>query len=81
MIREIAALVAGAYGAITLLQILSRPTLTGQGIVIGLFLVLGAGLYWYREKEILERVEMTVLWCCIFLFVAYAGFAGVTGWR
>ncbi len=73
MIREIATLIAGIYGAIILLQILQRTTLAGQGILVGLSLVLGAGLYWYRKKEILERVEMTVLWCCIFLFVAYAG--------
>ncbi len=73
MIREIATLIAGIYGGIILLQILQRTTLAGQGILVGLSLVLGAGLYWYRKKEILERVEMTVLWCCIFLFVAYAG--------
>jgi len=71
VIRECVLFAAGIYLALTVYQASRVPGTLGESIAVGAILVLGATLYWAREKHLLERGEMLLVWSCILLFLVY----------
>lgn len=71
MIRKAILASAVIYLAITLIQARERASVLLDAVVFGALLSAGAALYFYRDEHRLEKIEVTVLWICILLFVLY----------
>jgi hypothetical protein len=71
VIRKAILAAAAIYLGITLLQAVARGSLLLQAAVFGAVLAGGAALYFYRDEHRLERLEVSILWFCILLFVLY----------
>lgn len=72
MIREAVAAGVAFYLLVMLVQVVVFPAAMVQGIALACALLAGLGLYLYRRKDELERLEIAVLWVCVLLFLAYA---------
>jgi len=59
------------YLAVIVFQVAARGSLLLQAAIFGAVLAGGTALYFYRDEHKLEKVEITVLWICILLFVLY----------
>ena len=71
MIRK-AILAAGLiYLAVIIFQLAARVSLLLEVVIFGAVLAGGTALYFYRDEHRLERIEIIILWSCIFLFVLY----------
>jgi hypothetical protein len=79
VIRKSILAACAIYLAITLIQVRENASVLWQGIVFGIVLLAGSALYLYRDEHRLERLEIAVLWLCVFLFAVYMAFqlAGV----
>jgi hypothetical protein len=71
VIRKAILAAAAIYLGITLLQAVARGSLLLQAVVFGAVLAGGTALYFYRDEHRLEKLEITILWSCILLFVLY----------
>jgi hypothetical protein len=71
VIRKAILAAAAIYLGITLLQAAARGSLLLQAVVFGAVLAGGTALYFYRDEHRLEKLEITILWSCILLFVLY----------
>jgi len=71
MIRE--AVVAGViiYIVINIAQVLDRPSVVIEGVVIIASLVCAGILYWYRNEEVMRKWEGAALWAVVLLFLVY----------
>ncbi|MCU0631440.1 MAG: hypothetical protein MUC66_00490 [Methanolinea sp.] len=79
MIREVLVLGTLIYILIIAVQLIDRPSLWLQSLLIVVALALATGVYWFREELRLQRWEVMALWVAVFLFVAYglARFGGL----
>jgi len=59
------------YLAIILIQAMERASVLLQAAIFGVVLAGGTALYFYHDEHKLERLEITMLWFCILLFVLY----------
>jgi hypothetical protein len=71
VIRKAILAAAAIYLGITLLQAAARGSLLLQAVVFGAVLAGGTALYFFRDEHKLEKVEISILWICILLFVLY----------
>jgi hypothetical protein len=59
------------YLAVIIVQLAERGSLLIEVVIFGAVLAGGTALYFYRDEHTLEKVEVTILWICILLFVLY----------
>ena len=67
------AVVAGViiYIVINIAQVLDRPSVVIEGVVIIASLVCAGILYWYRNEEVMRKWEGAALWAVVLLFLVY----------
>lgn len=71
MIRK-AILVGGVlYLLITLMQVLDRPAIWLEGIVVSVALAAATAYYLMQDEHRLHTSEMVALWASVLLFAAY----------
>jgi hypothetical protein len=71
MIREAVVIGVIIYILINIAQVLDRPAVAIEGVVIIASLVCAAILYYYRNEEILRKWEGAALWAAVLLFLVY----------
>lgn len=71
MIRE--SILAGGiiYISIAALQVIERPSMLGEGIVVMCALAFATAFYLTRSEHALHWWEMAALWTAVLLFVLY----------
>jgi hypothetical protein len=71
MIRE--SILAGGiiYISIAALQVIDRPSMLGEGIVVMSALACATAFYLSRDEHALHRWEMAALWTTVLLFALY----------
>ena len=72
MIRELLTIGAGLYIVIAIVQAAENPAVLAGSVVLVLLLVVVSMLAWLRDKELVKRYEMIMVWCSILLFLLYA---------
>jgi len=71
MIRE-AILFGGAlYILISIAQIIDRPSIWAEGIVVALVLATATAYYLTHDEQRLHHSEIIALWAAVLLFVIY----------
>jgi hypothetical protein len=71
MIRE-AILFGGAlYVLITIAQVMDRPGIWLEGIVVSLVLAVATTYYLIHDEHRLHTSEMVALWAAVLLFLVY----------
>jgi len=71
MIREVLVVGTLIYILVIAVQMIDRPSLWLQSLLIGGALALATAVYWFREELHLQRAEIAALWVAVFLFVIY----------
>ena len=72
MIRE-AILFGGAmYILISIAQIIDRPAIWSEGIVVALVLAIATAYYLIHDEHRLHVSEIVALWAAVLLFMIYA---------
>jgi hypothetical protein len=72
MIRE-AILFGGAmYILISIAQILDRPAIWSEGIVVAIVLAITSAYYLMHDEHRLHLSEIAALWAAVLLFLVYA---------
>ncbi|PKL69292.1 MAG: hypothetical protein CVV30_06885 [Methanomicrobiales archaeon HGW-Methanomicrobiales-1] len=71
MIRE-AILFGGIfYVLVTLAQIIDRPSIWAEGLVVAIVLAIATAYYLLKDEERLHAAEIISLWAAVLLFVVY----------
>ena len=78
MIRE--CILAGGiiYVIITGIQVIQRPSLVMEGVLVGFALSFATAFYLTRREHALHTAEAAALWAAVLLFAAY-GFLKMGG--
>jgi len=78
MIRE--CILAGGimYVIITGIQVIQRPSLVMEGVLVGFALSFATAFYLTRREHALHTAEAVALWATVLLFAAY-GFLKMGG--
>jgi hypothetical protein len=71
MIREAIAFGGVLYILITLMQVLDRPMIWLEGIVVSGALAAATAYYLMQDEHQLHTSEMVALWAAVLLFVIY----------
>jgi uncharacterized membrane protein len=71
MIREIVLAGGVFYLAINAIQLVQHQSVGGEGLLVGIIYLVGAGAFWYSEEEPLKKWEYLVIWVAVLLFVVY----------
>jgi hypothetical protein len=72
MIRE-AVLFGGAmYVLISFAQIINRPVIWSEGIVVAIVLAIATAYYLIQDEHRLHISEIVALWAAVLLFMVYA---------
>lgn len=71
MIRE--CILAGGilYVIITIIQVLDRPSILMEGVVVGFALSFATAFYLTRNEHTLHAWEAAALWAAVLLFAVY----------
>ncbi len=79
MIREAILFGGVLYVLITVAQIIDRPAIWSEGIVVALVLAIATAFYLVHDEHRLHISEMVALWAAVLLFLVYAAlkFGGV----
>jgi len=79
MIRKILLAAVIVYIAVSVAQIVQRPSTAPEGVVIGVALLVVISFSYMREEQGLAKWEGTAVWLAVFLFVLYGilKYAGV----
>jgi hypothetical protein len=74
MIRE--CILAGGilYVIITVIQVIQRPSILIEGVVVGFALSFATAFYLTRKEHTLHASEAVALWAAVLLFAAYGVF-------
>lgn len=74
MIRE--CILAGGilYVIITVIQVIQRPSILIEGVVVGFALSFATAFYLTRKEHTLHASEAVALWAAVLLFAAYGMF-------
>jgi hypothetical protein len=78
MIRE--SILAGGiiYVIINVIQVIQRPSLVMEGVLVGFALSFATAFYLTRREHALHTAEAVALWATVLLFAAY-GFLKMGG--
>ncbi|NYT06878.1 MAG: hypothetical protein GKC05_01285 [Methanomicrobiales archaeon] len=79
MIRKILLLAGIVYIAVSMAQIIQRPSTAPEGVVIGAALLVVVSFFYMRDEPGLAKWEGAAIWLAVFLFVIYGilRYAGV----
>jgi len=72
MIREAILFGGVLYVLITLAQIINRPAIWSEGIIVALVLAIATAGYLIRDEHRLHVSEIVALWAAVLLFMVYA---------
>jgi hypothetical protein len=72
MIREAILFGGILYILITIAQIIDRPAIWSEGIVVALVLALATAYYLIYDEHRLHLTEVVALWAAVLLFMVYA---------
>jgi hypothetical protein len=74
MIRE--SILAGGilYITITIIQVIQRPSLLREGVLVGSALSFAVAFYLTRSEQALHLWEKVALWAAVLLFAVYGFF-------
>ena len=74
MIRE--CILAGGilYVIITVIQVIQRPSILMEGVVVGFALSFATAFYLTRKEHTHHASEAVALWAAVLLFAAYGMF-------
>ena len=79
MIREAILFGGVLYVLITVAQIIDRPAIWSEGIIVALVLAIATACYLIHDEHRLHISEIVALWAAVLLFLVYASlkFGGV----
>ena len=72
MIREAVLFGGVLYILITIAQIIDRPVIWSEGIVVALVLAIATAYYLIHDEHRLHMSEIVALWAAVLLFMVYA---------
>ncbi len=72
MIREAILFGGVLYVLITVAQIIDRPVIWSEGIIVALVLAIATACYLIHDEHRLHISEMVALWAAVLLFLVYA---------
>ena len=72
MIREAILFGGVLYILITVAQIIDRPAIWSEGIIVALVLAIATAYYLIHDEHRLHISEMVALWAAVLLFLVYA---------
>jgi hypothetical protein len=71
MIREAILFGGVLYVLITIAQVIDRPAIWSEGIVVAIMLAIATAYYLIHDEHRLHTAEMAALWAAVLLFVVY----------
>ena len=71
MIREAILFGGVLYILITIAQIIDRPAIWSEGIVVAIILGIATAYYLIHDEHRLHTSEIAALWAAVLLFVVY----------
>jgi hypothetical protein len=71
MIREAILFGGVLYILITIAQIIDRPAIWAEGIVVAVVLAIATAYYILKDEHRLHTAEIVSLWAAVLLFVVY----------
>jgi hypothetical protein len=72
MIREAILFGGVLYILITIAQIIERPAIWSEGIVVAIILGIATAYYLIHDEHRLHISEIAALWAAVLLFMVYA---------
>ncbi|MCK9590417.1 MAG: hypothetical protein M0Q91_00195 [Methanoregula sp.] len=72
MIREAILFGGVLYALITIAQIIDRPAIWSEGIIVAIVLAIATACYLIRDEHRLHISEIVALWVAVLLFIIYA---------
>jgi hypothetical protein len=72
MIREAVLFGGVLYVLMSIDQIIERPAIWSEGIVVAIVLAIAAAGYLVHDEHRLHFSEIVVLWAAVLMFVVYA---------
>jgi hypothetical protein len=72
MIREAILFGGVLYVLITVAQIIDRPAIWSEGIIVALVLAIATACYLIHDEHRLHISEIVALWAAVLLFLVYA---------
>ncbi|HJX56575.1 MAG TPA: hypothetical protein VJ350_07050 [Methanoregula sp.] len=72
MIREAILFGGVLYVLITVAQIIDRPAIWSEGIIVALVLAIATACYLIHDEHRLHLSEIVALWAAVLLFLVYA---------
>jgi O-antigen/teichoic acid export membrane protein len=72
MIREAILFGGVLYTLIAIAQIIDRPTIWSEGIIVALVLAIATAYYLIHDEHRLHVSEIIALWAAVLLFLVYA---------
>ena len=74
MIRETILFGGVLYILITIAQIIERPSIWTEGIVVAIVLAIATAYYLIKDEHRLHTAEIVALWAAVLLFMVYGAF-------
>lgn len=71
MIRESILFGGALYVLITIAQIIDRPAIWSEGIVVSVVLAVATAYYLIHDEHRLHTSEIVALWAAVLLFMVY----------
>lgn len=71
MIREAIAFGGVLYILITIMQVIDRPVIWLEGIVVSIALAAATAFYLMQDEHRLHTSEIVALWAAVLLFAVY----------
>jgi hypothetical protein len=71
MIREVIVFGGAMYILISIAQIIERPAIWAEGIVVSLVLASATACYLIHDEQRLHISEILALWAAVLLFLVY----------
>jgi hypothetical protein len=72
MIREAVIFGGALYVLISIAQIIERPVIWSDGIVVAIVLAIATAAYLIHDEHRLHLSEIVALWAAVLMFVVYA---------
>jgi hypothetical protein len=74
MIREAILFGGVLYILITIAQIIERPSIWAEGILVAIILAIATVYYFMNDEHRLHTAEIVALWAAVLLFMVYTLF-------
>jgi len=71
MIREAILFGGVLYILITIAQIIDRPAIWAEGVIVAVVLAIATAYYLMTDEHRLHTAEIAALWAAVLLFVVY----------